>query len=129
MCMRRALPALLVALGACGGPTGPDVVEQLEENEIRVNGRISSASRLLSLPVHLGVPGPGDQFGEQNILVSTVSNEDGGRYELRALVDPPLCDGEFTVIVYDAFGRFAGKRIRGCGQHNEDFNVGPGFPT
>ncbi len=63
------------------------------------------------------------------MIDSTTSGAGDGRYELRAVVEPAACEGRFVIVLYDAFGRFVGKTVRGCGQHSESFNVGPGFPT
>lgn len=130
--LRTSLVALVLAVTACGDPVAPrepfDGVP-LAPNEIRVSGRIESASRLVAVPVKLTIPSSSDPFGEGNVLDSTMSGAADGRYELTAIVTPAECAGEFLINLYDAFGRFVGKPLTGCGQYFETFNIGIGIPA
>lgn len=128
---KKPLLALAVAVLACGGPTEPvgpaGNDDQLAQHEVRATGRITSDSQLVSVPIKLVIPAVGGLPGEGVVLDSTASGAADGKYELRAVLDATRCAGDFLIVVWDAFGRFMGKRVTGCGRHYEDFELGPGI--
>ena len=126
-------PRLLLALAllACGGPTEQGDLDEnggeLAEHEVRATGRITSDSQLIAHPIKLVIPIPGGLPGEGILLDSVISGATDGKYALRAVLDSTLCNGDFLISVWDAFGRWVGKRVRGCGRHDNDFELGPGI--
>lgn len=127
--MKNRVLVLALAVWACEGNSPAELVEETVQNQVRVAGRISSNTTLVALPVKLAIPTQGDPTGMNTVLDSTTSSAADGRYELSATVDPALCAGWFTIALYDAFGRFVGKNVNGCGPHSENFEVGPGIPN